>query len=353
MPQVTENAQDQSEIPWGRCESIEDCGGAFWRKEVAQFLASHRCVFTSNQLIFTVGSSNRRNPTMNMERNWRGKSMSCQFLIQCSEILKSSTGIRLIQVRITEDTSSPNLAKLWNLTRHASSPELPMDASQMQGCIVYHKLFGEPQKRLSVTKILRNAFSRLKVPTLKVVVLDCNGYVFEETVPNNHPKEWFLLKKTRIRSTSFFDHLKIGILRKRINLLGDLHSRKKWKVGQPTIAEWGVSTFSSFSKYFLAFRMLSRVAEEAKIQCMKWLQIKNAWIITSIGLSLTDCWVGHYHHDIGVRCKDVDESWEVGGLQFDSGKVSAGFAAWQLELFYDCTDFVKPVRNRNSDQLQV
>uniref|UniRef100_A0A0R3W7E0 Zinc metalloproteinase YIL108W n=1 Tax=Taenia asiatica TaxID=60517 RepID=A0A0R3W7E0_TAEAS len=161
--QVTENTQDQSDILWGRCESIEDCGRAFWRKEVAQFLSFHRWFIDSPRT-----------------RDEHGTELK-------DGILESPTGIRLIQIRITEDTSSPNLAKLWNLTRQASVPELPLDASLMQGCIVYHKLFEQPQKRLSITKILQNAFSRLKVPTLKVVVLDCNGYVFQKTASNDHP----------------------------------------------------------------------------------------------------------------------------------------------------------------------
>ncbi|KAL5967389.1 hypothetical protein TSMEX_004863 [Taenia solium] len=163
--QVTENAQDQSDILWGRCESVEDCGRAFWRKEVAQFLSFHRWFIDSPRT-----------------RDEHGTELK-------DGILKSPTGIRLIQIRITEDTSSPNLAKLWNLTRHASVPELPLDASLMQGCIVYHKLFERPQKRLSITKILQNAFSRLNVPTLKVVVLDCNGYVFQKTASNDHPEK--------------------------------------------------------------------------------------------------------------------------------------------------------------------
>nr|CDS21697.1 zinc metalloproteinase YIL108W [Echinococcus granulosus] len=159
--QVTENAQNQSEIFWGRCESIGNCGGAFWRKEVAQFLSFHRWFIESPKP---------------ME--------GCETVLK-DGILKSPAGIRLLQVRISEDISSPNLTKLWNLTRHSSAPELPLDASLMQGCIVYHKLFGESQKRLPITKILHNAFSRLKVPTLKVAVLDSNGYVFQKTISND------------------------------------------------------------------------------------------------------------------------------------------------------------------------
>ncbi|VDM33032.1 unnamed protein product [Hydatigera taeniaeformis] len=39
---VVEAAQDQSGIPWGRCDTVKDCGGAFWGKEIAQFLSFHR-----------------------------------------------------------------------------------------------------------------------------------------------------------------------------------------------------------------------------------------------------------------------------------------------------------------------
>ncbi|KAM7535509.1 hypothetical protein Aperf_G00000101934 [Anoplocephala perfoliata] len=153
---VLTDCQNASSVQWSDSDPTDDIGQAFWGQENSQFLSFHRWFLTGSE----------------------ANKCTCKTRLN-NGVLISPCGIRLVQMRICDDTCSPNSARIWNIN---ASIKLPLDAALMHGCVIHHDLFQEPRRRIAIFKTVKRIFSKLKSLKLKIVALNIHGDVFQEIV---------------------------------------------------------------------------------------------------------------------------------------------------------------------------
>uniref|UniRef100_A0A0X3NGN1 Uncharacterized protein n=1 Tax=Schistocephalus solidus TaxID=70667 RepID=A0A0X3NGN1_SCHSO len=146
------------------CDSVWQHGKAFWGRPVAEFLAHHRWLLSTPPNLTTPATVS----TIDFYRH-----------------IKADHGVRVVQVRLLTSCSLPK-ARIWNNLRspNAKRINLPLEGEELlQGCIVYHRVWkSQPPRTVAIGSVIRQIFAVLRVPSLKLVVLDGAGQVFKTTL---------------------------------------------------------------------------------------------------------------------------------------------------------------------------